>query len=327
MTLPSNSLSIANTNGLQTALSGKIDKYFLPDTGGTPQWCRLGTLTTTQSGKLFQLRLLSQAYYGNFFACTLNFATNNGTITQYGYDGTAFYCYADLQSTSANWGTLASDWAVEQLSQTSYAFWLNMPIYPGSGFFTVQVSGTDVFTYSGTLASVWPTVGINPSVSNITPGMIGLRNVSNTSDSDKPVSTAQAAALALKADTTNPSFSGTLSAQNVTYSGLLKSVSGSLSATTTLQTFYNFANKRGLLFIEANPPSASSILGYFDNYLGAATNFFSILARNGNSSSSSNWGTANGGTMMMTVSCLTASKDLQVSVTAAATVNWSVMLL
>ena len=30
---------------------------------------------------------------------------------------------------------------------------------------------------------------------------------------------------------------------------------------------------------------------------------------------------------MMTVSCLTASKDLQASVTAAATVNWSVMLL
>ena len=144
---------------------------------------------------------------------------------------------------------------------------------------------------------------------------------------DKPVSTAQAAALGLKANAANPSFTGNLNAANINYSGLLKSTSGSLSATTTLQTFYNFANKRGFLFIEANPPSASSILGYFDNYLGAATNFFSILARNGNSSSSSNLGTANGGTMMMVVSCLTASKDLQVSVTAAATVNWSVMLL
>ena len=336
------------------------------------QWCNLGTLTTVQNGRLFRLRILTQAYFGNFYQATLNFATSNGNSTQLGYDGSPMHCYADLQTTSENWqnGQIAGDFAVQQHSLTSFSFWMRMPVYPGSGFFEAITSSTDVFTYSGTLAASWPTtVAMQPSLSNIVPSMIGLGNVNNTSDSSKPVSTAQAAALALKANAANPTFTGTVSTAtltggtasfvslrasnlvaaaqtntgnltvqgrlvgatgsftSLTYSQTLSSTSGSISATTTLQTFYNFTNKRGLLFIEANPPSASSILGYFDNYLGAATNFFSILARNGNSSSSSNLGTANGGTMCMTVSCLTASKDLQVSVTAAATVNWSVMLL
>ena len=331
VSVPDNSLSIARTSGLQTALDGKVQRYLLPDTTDTQQWCRLGTLTTTQTGRLFRLRILTQSYFGNFYQATLNFASSNGTSTGMGYDGVSpMYCYADLQTSTENWqnGNITGDFAIQQNSQTSFSFWMKMQIYPGSGFFEAITSATDTFVYSGTLASTYPeTSAMSPSLSNVTPGMIGLGNLNNTSDLDKPVSTAQAAALGLKANAANPSFTGNLNAANINYSGLLKSTSGSLSATTTLQTFYNFANKRGFLFIEANPPSASSILGYFDNYLGAATNFFSILARNGNSSSSSNLGTANGGTMMMVVSCLTASKDLQVSVTAAATVNWSVMLL
>lgn len=39
---------------------------------------------------------------------------------------------------------------------------------------------------------------------------IGLGNVDNTSDNDKPVSTAQATAIGLKANTASPTFTGTV---------------------------------------------------------------------------------------------------------------------
>jgi alpha-tubulin suppressor-like RCC1 family protein len=48
------------------------------------------------------------------------------------------------------------------------------------------------------------------TVSGISAGMVGLGNVSNTSDANKPVSTAQQAALTLKANLASPAFTGTV---------------------------------------------------------------------------------------------------------------------
>jgi hypothetical protein len=48
------------------------------------------------------------------------------------------------------------------------------------------------------------------TVSGITASMVGLGNVSNTSDANKPVSTAQQAALDLKANLASPTFTGTV---------------------------------------------------------------------------------------------------------------------
>ncbi|PAZ06007.1 MAG: hypothetical protein CAK88_05805 [Verrucomicrobiia bacterium AMD-G2] len=49
------------------------------------------------------------------------------------------------------------------------------------------------------------------TVGGITASMVGLGSVTNTSDADKPVSTAQQTALDLKAPLSNPSFTGTVS--------------------------------------------------------------------------------------------------------------------
>jgi hypothetical protein len=49
------------------------------------------------------------------------------------------------------------------------------------------------------------------TVSGITKSMVGLGNVDNTSDENKPVSTATQTALALKASLANPTFTGTVS--------------------------------------------------------------------------------------------------------------------
>ncbi len=52
--------------------------------------------------------------------------------------------------------------------------------------------------------------------SNITKAQVGLGNVDNTSDVDKPVSTATNTALALKANIASPAFTGTPSAPTAT---------------------------------------------------------------------------------------------------------------
>lgn len=58
------------------------------------------------------------------------------------------------------------------------------------------------------------------TVSGITKTMVGLGNVDNTSDADKPVSTTQQTALDLKANIASPTFTGTVSGITKTMVGL-----------------------------------------------------------------------------------------------------------
>ena len=48
------------------------------------------------------------------------------------------------------------------------------------------------------------------TVTGITKGMVGLENVDNTSDANKPISTDQQSALDLKAPLESPNFTGTV---------------------------------------------------------------------------------------------------------------------
>ena len=68
---------------------------------------------------------------------------------------------------------------------------------------------------------------------------------------------------------------------------------------------------------------ASSLLVFFDNLNGVG--YISIVARNGNSSSTSNLGTAQLGTMLITVQ--NSGNNLQVSSNSNGAVSWSVILL
>src|SRR6185369_2568483 len=58
------------------------------------------------------------------------------------------------------------------------------------------------------------------TVGGVTKSAVGLGNVDNTSDVNKPVSTAQAAADALKAPLASPTFTGTVSGITATMVGL-----------------------------------------------------------------------------------------------------------
>jgi hypothetical protein len=70
---------------------------------------------------------------------------------------------------------------------------------------------------------------------------VGLDQVDNTSDSTKPVSTPQAAALALKANLASPTFTGTVSGITATMIGL-----GSVSNTSDLAKPVSLAQQTAL---------------------------------------------------------------------------------
>lgn len=103
-------------------------------------------------------------------------------------------------------------------------------------------------TFTGTVAGVSAThVGLG-SVSNITTtamregvtkGNVGLGSVDNTADSAKPVSSAQATSIALRAPIASPTFTGTVAGVSATHVGL-----GSVSniSTATMRAGVTKAN-------------------------------------------------------------------------------------
>jgi len=91
---------------------------------------------------------------------------------------------------------------------------------------TYRWSGTAyVYITSGAVDSVAGKTGIVTLVK----GDVGLGNVDNTSDANKPVSTAQATAIALKANIASPTFTGTVS-------GITKSMVGLGNVDNTADT-------------------------------------------------------------------------------------------
>jgi len=101
------------------------------------------------------------------------------------------------------------------------------------------------------------------TVGGITKSMVGLGNVDNTSDANKPVSTATQTALNLKANLANPSFTGTVNTGNLTVSGNL-TVTGS----TTTQSTQNLSVANPLIYVGENNQANIidiGIVGSFNN--------------------------------------------------------------
>jgi hypothetical protein len=290
---------------------------------------------------MFKMEVVTQHFYSassvDFVTAEIYFSTSNGSASQPGADSTPFYGCASIKcSPNIAYNFDRTNVGIRQLSQTSYAFYIYMLEYPGRTMIRVTTNQAgDVFTSSSVVES--PTgCWINPDFnSRVTKDDVGLGNVDNTSDASKPVSTAQQAALDLKANLAGPTTftgttncatlnaSGTVTAANVRSTGIMYTQFGTLASTSTFQTIYNFAGKRGLAFIIGTGTIASSIMAFFDNTYGAG--HVSIVARNGNSSSSSNLGTAQLGTMLITVQ--NSGNNLQVSSNSNGTVSWSVILL
>ena len=74
-----------------------------------------------------------------------------------------------------------------------------------------RISATNIGNVAGTSTFTGSFVGDGSSLSELSATQVGLGNVDNTSDANKPVSTATQTALDLKANLASPTFTGTVS--------------------------------------------------------------------------------------------------------------------
>jgi hypothetical protein len=118
-------------------------------------------------------------------------------------------------------------------------FSINGDITSGGNLFidkNIYENGVSLINKYATLES--PTFTGN--VGGITKSMVGLENVDNTNDLDKPVSTATQNVLNSKANLISPSFSGNTTLQNVSVKdrGFIKAISDDeLSASISSEVF------------------------------------------------------------------------------------------
>ena len=124
-------------------------------------------------------------------------ATTYATIQSPTFQGTATFSKLTTTDTFTAAANAIVQGKFSVVSDTS----MNGNVYVGG---SISENGTTLITKYATLNS--PT--FTGTVSGITKTMVGLSNVDNTSDADKPVSTTQQTALNLKADVNSPIFTG-----------------------------------------------------------------------------------------------------------------------
>ena len=107
---------------------------------------------------------------------------------------------------------------------------------------------TDAPTFTGT-------------VSGITKSMVGLGNVDNTTDANKPISTATQTALDLKAPKADPTFTGTVTAAAVTITGNL-----TVQGTTTTQNTASIEVQDPLIYIGTGNTGNALDLGFVAHF-------------------------------------------------------------
>lgn len=145
--------------------------------------------------------------------------------------------------------------------------------------YLTKVSASNTYITQTSASTSYATIA-NPTftgtVSGITKSMVGLGNVDNTSDANKPVSSATQTALNLKANLSGASFSGAISAPSGSSFGALTITSGliqssgdinisaaattdttDISSSVRMSTVYNKTSSSG-----ANMLIATSPLGY-----------------------------------------------------------------
>jgi hypothetical protein len=99
------------------------------------------------------------------------------------------------------------------------------------------------------------------TVSGVTKAMVGLGNVDNTSDANKPVSTATQTALNAKANLSGATFTGAISGTSLTLSGNL-----TVNGTTTTVNTTNFTTADPVIYLGDGNNSNTVDLGFVASY-------------------------------------------------------------
>ena len=99
------------------------------------------------------------------------------------------------------------------------------------------------------------------TVSGVTKAMVGLGNVDNTSDANKPVSTATQTALDAKANLSGATFTGAIAGTSLTLSGNL-----TVNGTTTTVNTTNFTTADPVIYLGEGNNSNTVDLGFVASY-------------------------------------------------------------
>jgi hypothetical protein len=230
----------------EIALDTTLNKIKFGD--GTSLWSALPFANILPS----ELKELTQDYIGEAFAAgthshitvtyddatnKFSFATAPEVVLSTGLSNTL----GDYLTASAFNAQLDSAGGTPTLDQDSYI--RDIEISP-------RIARIDSPAFTGT-------------VSGITKIMVGLGNVDNTSDVNKPLSTANTAALALKAPIASPTFTGTVSTGNLSVSGNL-----TITGTTTTQSTQNLSVTNPLIYVGSNNQANIidvGVVGSFNN--------------------------------------------------------------
>ena len=155
--------------------------------------------------------------------------TFTGTVTSPAFSGPLTgNVTGDVSGSAASFtGSLAGDVTGTQSATSISAATVTGKVLTGYSSTTGSISATD--TILGAINKLNGNDGLKANlasptftgtVSGITASMVGLGNVSNTTDANKPVSTAQQTALDLKANLASPTFTGTVGGINRSMVGL-----------------------------------------------------------------------------------------------------------
>jgi hypothetical protein len=210
-------------NSLEYALSGTVDDYILLTTKGAAN----GVASLDSSGfipasQLPPLAKVTVSAVANQ-AARLALTAEAGDIAIQADNGTTYVLSSSPASTSGNWREISATAAISAAVAAHEADTTSVHGIADTSLL-VTTNGTQTLT-NKTITSP----------SGLVKSDVGLANVDNTSDENKPVSIAALAALGLKAPLESPALTGTATANNLTISGNL-TVNGTTSTinSTTL---------------------------------------------------------------------------------------------
>jgi len=184
---------------------------------GSSLWSALPYANVTPA----ELKELTQDYIAEAFAAgthshitvtyddasnKFSFATAPEVVLSSGLSNTL----GDYLTTSSFNAQLDSAGGTPTLDQDSYI--RDVEVSP-------RIARVESPTFTGTVTV--PTLALTNTVTGITKTMVGLGNVDNISDANKPISSATQTALNLKAPLASPTFTGTANVNNLAITGTL----------------------------------------------------------------------------------------------------------
>ena len=145
-------------------LAGQFtQKFSLPNTGTTASWVHLGNFTTTQTGRSFYVKIISNNSYNANDAQNaetyLRFKTSNGSSNQGGF-------YGDAQAYRLGQNTLSPQFInIVQNSTTSFSVFGYFSTYTGDGsFYEISYDPNSTWTHAGVTVATIPTSGFEISI-------------------------------------------------------------------------------------------------------------------------------------------------------------------